>query len=53
MPETAHELTVPLELLIEAATGYNEPEPTDTYVRIMRIPFIRYTEAMFRMSRVL
>lgn len=34
MPENAHGLTVPLELLIEAATGFNEPEPTETYVCI-------------------
>lgn len=39
MRDEVHDLTVPVELLIEAATGYNEPEITETYVCVMRIIF--------------
>ena len=39
MRDEVHDLTVPVELLIEAATGYNEPQITETYVCVMRIIF--------------
>ncbi len=29
------EVTVPVDLLLEAATGFNEPLPTDTFVYII------------------
>lgn len=35
----AKESIVPLELLIEAATGINEPEQTDTFVCFIRFSF--------------
>lgn len=37
MRDNVHDLTVPVELLIEAATGFNEPEVTETYVCLIQI----------------